>query len=206
MYRFVALVAHLVLPRLFRIHVTGKEHVPQEGGVVLTCNHGSWLDIILLAFAVWPRPVHYMAKKELFQQKWMAWFLHSLYAFPVDRQKPGPSVLKIPLAVLQSREVVGIFPSGTRVENTALKQGAVTIAMRAKTPLIVAVYRGPKRLKLSYLLHRPSVSLHFWPALIIPYDEDRKQAQTMMMQQLNALLGSELSSKELSGVTLPNPR
>ena len=184
MYRLVALLAHLILPRLFRIHVTGKEHVPQEGGVVLTCNHRSCLDVIVLAFVVWPRPVYYMAKKELFRQKWMASFLHSLHAFPVDRQKPGPSALKIPLAVLQSREVVGIFPSGTRAEDTALKQGAITIAMRADAPLIVAVYQGPKRLKLTYLLHRPPVSLHFWPTLLVSHDGDRKQAQTTATQQL----------------------
>ncbi|QBD83373.1 1-acyl-sn-glycerol-3-phosphate acyltransferase [Ktedonosporobacter rubrisoli] len=197
MYRFLAIVAYLIIPRFFRVKVTGKEHVPQQGGIVLTCNHISWLDVILLAFVVLPRPIHYMAKKELFQQKLVAWFLRSMHAFPVDRQKPGPSALKIPLAALQSGEVVGIFPSGTRAsEDAALKQGAVTIAMRAKSPLIVAVYQGPKRFKLSYLWHRPSISMHFWPALLIPNEGDRKQAQAMVMQQLSLLLGSEPGSKE----------
>lgn len=54
-------------------------------------------------------------------------------AFSVDRANPGPSVLKIPSRLLAQGEVVGIFPSGTRIEEqTALKQGAITIAMRSK--------------------------------------------------------------------------
>lgn len=198
MYRFVGIIARLILPRLFRIHVTGREHIPQEGGVVLACNHISWLDVILLAFVVQPRPIHYMAKKELFQRKGVAWFLRSLHAFPVDRQKPGPSALKIPLAMLQSGEVVGIFPTGTRTsEDATLKQGAVTIAMRAKAPLVVAVYQGPRSLKFSYLFHRAAVELHFWPALSMPQDGDRRQAQTVVMQQLSERLGGEVESNEM---------
>ena len=189
MYRFVAMVVRFILPCFFRIHVTGKEHVPSEGGVVLTCNHLSWLDVIFLAFAVLPRPVHYMAKKELFRRKWVARFFYSLHAFPVDRHKPGPSALKIPLAALREGEIVGIFPGGTRTgEDVALKQGAVTIAMRADVPLLAAVYQGPKRFRFSYIVRRPSVSLQFWPALSISQHGDRKQEQAIVMQQLSERL------------------
>jgi len=50
MYRLVAVAARFILPCFLRIHVTGKEHMPQEGGVVLACNHVSWLDVLFLAF------------------------------------------------------------------------------------------------------------------------------------------------------------
>ncbi|GHO43373.1 lysophospholipid acyltransferase family protein [Ktedonospora formicarum] len=192
-YRLLAFIARLILPCFFRIHITGEDHVPSEGRVVLTCNHTSWLDVLFLAYATLPRPIHYMAKKELFKQALVAWFLRSLHAFPVDRQKPGPSVLKNSLAILENGDVLGIFPSGTRTnEDTALKQGAVTIALRAQAPLIAAVYRGPLRWKLSYLFRRPSVTLHFWPALSSSHDgEDRKQAQMLLMQRLSERLTQE---------------
>lgn len=195
-YRLLAFIARLLLPCFFRIHVTGKDHLPSKGRIVLTCNHVSWLDVLFLAYAVLPRPTNYMAKKELFKRPLVAWFLRSLHAFPVDRQKPGPSVLKNSLALLEKENVLGIFPSGTRTsEDTALKQGAVTIALRAQAPLIAAVYRGPLRWKLSYLFRRPSVSLHFWPALSGPHNgEDRKQAQMLLMQQLSERLTQEPQS------------
>ena len=34
-----------------------------------------------------PNEIHYMAKKELFNNKWFGQFLTSLNAFPVDREK-----------------------------------------------------------------------------------------------------------------------
>ncbi|GCE45352.1 1-acyl-sn-glycerol-3-phosphate acyltransferase [Thermosporothrix hazakensis] len=190
MYRFVALIARLLLPLFFRISFSGREHVPSQGGAVLACNHVSWLDVIFLAYAVQPRPVHYMAKRELFQHKLIARFLRSIHAFPVNRENPGPSALKTPLQLLREGKVVGIFPGGTRKsEDIALKQGAVTIALRADVPLIPARYRGPLRLRISYLFRRPEVSIQFMPALEMPQEADRKQTQLLATQRLSELLG-----------------
>jgi 1-acyl-sn-glycerol-3-phosphate acyltransferase len=74
--------------------------------------------------------------------------LRKLNAFPVDRANPGPSVLKSPSRLLAQGEIVGIFPSGTRIEEkTALKQGAITIVSRSKVPIIPAAYVGPNSFK-----------------------------------------------------------
>lgn len=51
----------------------------------------------MLGTAIYPNQIHYMAKKELFNNKWFGKFLSSLNAFPVDRENPGPSTLKNPL-------------------------------------------------------------------------------------------------------------
>ncbi|MFB7639239.1 lysophospholipid acyltransferase family protein [Peribacillus butanolivorans] len=78
----------------------------------------------------------------------IGWFLRKLNDFPVDRDNPGPSVLKIPSRLLTQGEVVGIFSSGTRIEEqTALKQGAITIAQRSKAPIIPVAYEGPNSFK-----------------------------------------------------------
>lgn len=75
-------------------------------------------------------------------------FLGSIYAFPVNRENPGPSTLKTPIKLLKEEKCVGIFPGGTRTtEEIPLKRGAVTIALKANALLIPVAYKGPATVK-----------------------------------------------------------
>ncbi|GER67720.1 1-acyl-sn-glycerol-3-phosphate acyltransferase [Weizmannia acidilactici] len=148
MYRFGYYIVSFILLLLGgKMKKENKEKIPAAPFVVV-CTHRSWLDIIFLALALWPYEIHYMAKQELFSKKWVKWLLTKLHAFPVNRENPGPSSLKIPMKILKEGEIVGIFPSGTRSsEHVSLKRGAVTIALKANVPLVPAVYKGPKTFK-----------------------------------------------------------
>lgn len=139
----------LFILHLFRLlEVRGKQHIPANQHFIVTCTHRSWLDVVMLAAALYPTQVHYMAKKELFQSTPVKWFLRKLNAFPVNRENPGPSALKTPMKLLKEHKVVGIFPSGTRTDGEVpLKRGAVTIALKADVPILPASYHGPKNIK-----------------------------------------------------------
>ncbi|RIO62397.1 lysophospholipid acyltransferase family protein, partial [Staphylococcus haemolyticus] len=114
----------------------------------VTCTHESYNEVIMLGMALVPNEIHYMTKKELFNNKWFGQFLTSLNAFPVDRENPGPSTLKRPVNLLKENKTVGIFPTGhrTSAEGAPLKRGASTIAMLGKAPILPAAYVGPKKL------------------------------------------------------------
>ncbi|MCK0469841.1 1-acyl-sn-glycerol-3-phosphate acyltransferase [Halalkalibacter sp. APA_J-10(15)] len=131
------------------IRTINRKHLPKRhNGYVVVCTHKTWIDVVALGIAMKPTPLYYMAKKELFKSTFMNWFFTSLHAFPVDRENPGPSTLKIPQKLIKNGKVVGIFPSGTRsVENAGLKRGAFVIAKRAGVPIVPAVYNGPISLK-----------------------------------------------------------
>src|SRR5690606_38529774 len=120
--------------RIFgKIHVYNKQHLPKSGGYVIACTHTVWVDVLYLGTSLLPTKIHYMVKKELFKNKAIAWLLKKLNAFTVERENPGPSVIKIPHHLLFKGEVVGIFPSRKRTnEQVALKQGAIIIALRSK--------------------------------------------------------------------------
>lgn len=125
--------------------VYGKENLPQEGGFVIACTHTGYVDILNLGVSIIPREIHFMAKKQLFDMKSLGWLIKRLNAFPVDRENPGPSVIKIPRQLIKEGKIVGIFPSGTRSsENTDLKQGAITIAQLSKAQIVPAAYIGPR--------------------------------------------------------------
>lgn len=125
--------------------VYGKEHLPKEGGYIIACTHNGYVDIFNLGVSLLPRHIHFMAKKQLFDMKVLGPLVSNLNAFPVDRENPGPSVIKIPRQLIKEGKIVGIFPSGTRSqENTELKQGAITIAQLSKGQIVPAAYIGPR--------------------------------------------------------------
>lgn len=145
MYKFCANVVKFILALTrSKARVYEKQRLPKEGGYIIACTHTGYVDILNLGVSVLPREVHFMAKKQLFDIKGLGWLITKLNAFPVDRDNPGPSVIKIPSQLIKEGKVVGIFPSGTRnAEGTDLKQGAITIAQLAKAQIVPAAYIGP---------------------------------------------------------------
>ncbi|WP_042462710.1 lysophospholipid acyltransferase family protein [Neobacillus dielmonensis] len=183
MYQFIGNLVKALLRCFGKIQVENKHYLPQSGPYVIACTHTGWVDILYLGVTLLPTPIHYMAKKELFQTKFIAWFLGKLNAFPVDRANPGPSVLKIPHRLLAKGEVVGIFPTGTRTtEQMALKQGAITIAQRAKVPIIPAVYSGPNNFR--DLLSRKKAKLVFGePIMITDTTKEARDIYNRMLEE-----------------------
>ncbi|WP_077619545.1 lysophospholipid acyltransferase family protein [Bacillus sinesaloumensis] len=198
MYPFIASIVKGILTITGGIKVYNKSQLPKDGAYVVACTHTGYIDILWLGVSLLPRQIHYMAKKELFKTKLIGGFLSRLNAFPVDRDNPGPSVLKIPSRLLSKGEIVGIFPSGTRTnEQTALKQGAITIAQRSKVPVIPAVYLGPNT--FTELLKFKKAKLIFGEPMYIYHPEmDAKQAREHFTHELGkrlSLLHDELAKK-----------
>ncbi|MEX6261578.1 lysophospholipid acyltransferase family protein [Staphylococcus haemolyticus] len=149
MYQFISRLLDFILVKMAKsLYVIGKENIPKDNKYVVTCTHESYNEVIMLGMALVPNEIHYMAKKELFNNRWFGQFLTSLNAFPVDRENPGPSTLKRPVNLLKENKTVGIFPTGhrTSAEGAPLKRGASTIAMLGKAPILPAAYVGPKKL------------------------------------------------------------
>lgn len=195
MYNFIANLANVILKvNGAKAKVYGLEHVPKEGGFVIACTHNGYIDIFNLGISIYPRKVHFMAKKQLFEMKSVGWLVKRLNAFPVDRENPGPSVIKIPRQLIKEGEVVGIFPSGTRSqENSDLKQGAVTIAQLSKSFIVPAAYIGPKNMK-GVFKREKGYLMYGEPIVVESGKEARDEATQLLEQRMNELL-VELQSK-----------
>ena len=113
--------------------IVGKEKIPQDGKVILVCNHLSNWDPILLLLKQ-PRRIAFMAKAELFRFKPLGWFLRRVFGvFPVERGKGDSKALDTGVAAIESGDMMGIFPEGTRSRDGKLmrfKSGAALIAAR----------------------------------------------------------------------------
>lgn len=187
MYTLAARVAGFVLRLFGRAKIYHKDKLPSAGGYVVACTHKGWVDILWLGVALFPVKIHYMAKKELFRSAFVGWLMQKLNAFPVDRENPGPSSLKIPHQLLKKGENIGIFPSGTRTsEEVPLKRGAVTIASRSKAPIVPVAYAGPANFK--ELLKRKKAKIIFGDPILAPADLSKKEAIEYMAVDLDEAL------------------
>ncbi|QED46640.1 lysophospholipid acyltransferase family protein [Cytobacillus dafuensis] len=193
LYKLISSILFFIIKLFNRLEVKGKENIPSGQRYVVTCTHKGWVEVIMLAIALYPIPVHYMAKKELFEGKWKNRFFQSIKAFPVNRENPGPSTLKIPLKLLKENKCVGIFPSGTRTsEDVPLKKGAVTIAIKANAPLLPAVFKGPTN--FSQIFKEKSIVAFGEPIL---FQEDKQGlSRDEMIEKYVELLEEEMRRLE----------
>lgn len=122
---------------LFALSVEGEEHVPPAGALVVAANHRSYLDPPLLG-AWFPRTIHYMAKKELFQIPIFGNVIAAVGAFPVDREQADLASVRRALRILKEGGVVGVFPEGRRniSGDAQSKGGAVLLATLARCQLV----------------------------------------------------------------------
>jgi 1-acyl-sn-glycerol-3-phosphate acyltransferase len=133
-----------------RFQMTGTEHVPRSGGVMLAVNHIGYVDFIYGGLAANPsgRKVRFMAKRELFDHRYTGPLMRSLHHIEVDR---GDGLASYTTAVeyLRAGEAVGIFPEATisrAMELKEFKTGAVRIAAEAGVPLVPVVLWGTQRM------------------------------------------------------------
>ena len=147
-YDVAKLVVTGIARTLFRFRVVGAEKVPKTGPLIVAANHISNFDPPLLGIAL-PRPVAYMAKKELFAMPVLKQLIPRLHAYPVDREAGGTAALRASLRLLKEGRAVGIFPEGGRnVSGTnEEKAGAAFLAAASGAPVVPAAIVGTRKLR-----------------------------------------------------------
>jgi 1-acyl-sn-glycerol-3-phosphate acyltransferase len=143
-YGFLQVVCRLLAVALFRIRVSGREHVPAEGAALVLSNHQSHLDPVLIGLAC-DRRLNYLARQSLFRFPPFRWLIQSLDAIPIHRDGLGLEGLKETLRRLKRGEMVLIFPEGTRTRDGEMgrfKPGFSALAKRADAWLVPVAIEG----------------------------------------------------------------
>lgn len=139
LYSVLRFIINIILRIFYRIEVVGNNTVESDKAYIVASNHRNNLDPLLVIITFNKRKIHYIAKKELFENKILKFILDRTYVISLDRNKNDLGALKESLKVLKDGEILGIFPQGTRVssiEDDTSKAGIGMFAMRTNTPVI----------------------------------------------------------------------
>ncbi|MFM7553291.1 MAG: lysophospholipid acyltransferase family protein [Actinomycetota bacterium] len=145
-------IAWLLVRRAIRsfsdVRLWGRERIPKSGPVILASNHRSFYDIFVLGAAV-KRPIHYMAKVELFEHPVLGRVLPHTGAFPVRRGEVDRGALEAAREVLERGGMLGIFIDGTRHHAGAVgevRAGAAMLAGQTGAPIVPVYIHGTDRI------------------------------------------------------------
>jgi len=138
-YSIIRFFCNIIIHLLFKIKVYGTENFPKNNAVIVYSNHKSTWDPIIIGCLL-KRPIHFMAKEELFYNPFFGFILKNLHAFPVKRGTADRKAIKKALQVLDDGQVLGIFPEGTRSKDGKLREaepGLALIAAKSNDAVLV---------------------------------------------------------------------
>ena len=154
----------------FRLDRIGRDHIPASGPVILAANHKSFLDPWVVGVCL-RRPVHFVAKRELFEKRWMGWLLNSLGAFPIRRGDSDGEAMETARLVLERGGALVIFPEGTRIRTEGLaepKRGVGRLALETGAPVVPIAIYGSDRARRGWIIRPVQVRVRCGQALTFP--------------------------------------
>jgi glycerol-3-phosphate dehydrogenase (NAD(P)+) len=175
--RLVLVPFFLVYFRLSRI---GREHGRARGPLIVAANHRSFLDPFVIGASLpWRRPLHYVAKVELFEKRWQGWILNRLGAYPVRRGQSDEETLITSRGVLEREGAVCIFPEGTRHRSGSLarpKRGFGRLALESGAAVLPVAVHGTEQVRRGWKIRPKKVKIRMGRALTFPRTEDPSPA------------------------------
>ncbi len=162
----------------FRLKVSGVDHVPHTGPVILVPNHTSFMDPPLLASVV-PRVIYFLMLHHHYYHSLFHWLFSRLPCIPMKRSSAASGLaFKQCLQVLHHGQVLCVFPEGgisREYKTKGLRQGAALLAARTQSPIIPVGINGasealglhqrfprpkPIKINLGKPIHAPSSDTH----------------------------------------------
>ncbi len=128
------------------LKLSGLEHVPRTGPLIVAINHSSFIDPLLVGIYM-PRPVVMMSKIENFRLPIWGPMVKAYGAFPIHRGEVDRTALKKALEVLHQGEALLMAPEGTRSADGQLQvghDGLALIATRSGAPILPFAIAGAK--------------------------------------------------------------
>ena len=149
LYTFIVWGLYFIVSKvLFFVKIEGRENIPKDRNCGLMGNPQCILDPLMLALCVPDSEIHFMGKKELWNNKLLGWAFTKVHGFPVDRGNMDMGAIRTAMNVLKEGDTLGIFPEGTRSRTghmLPLLGGASMLALRSRCDVIPVYIDGNYR-------------------------------------------------------------
>jgi len=133
---------------MYRVKVRGLENIPEEGPVLLVCNHVSFLDPLVIMAGV-RRPVRFVMYYKIFNIPVLSFIFRTAKAIPIAGRNEDIELMNKAFdavdQALADGEVVCIFPEGAITRDGAIapfRPGVETILARRPVPVVPLALRG----------------------------------------------------------------
>lgn len=189
-YKFNKAVLGWIFKLYYRPRIVNKEVIPKDGPIIVCGNHIHLYDQCLPILAT-KRMLHYMAKKEYFDNKKTAWFFKASGCISVNRQIHDSEAKEKALEVLKNGNALGIFPEGTRNKTFGtpdevillpFKMGTVSMAQKTGATIVPYVITG------KYKFWNNHLTCTFLKPFKVGKDEDLEKVN----QKLHDMIENEL--------------
>ncbi len=209
--KFLYTVIKFLIDHLTHTEFHGLEHVPNEGGILVTTNHISRLDIPVL-FMTPNRPDITALVTDKYKRYPFFWLIVTFAnGIWLDRTKADFSAFRAAIDFLKQGGALGISPEGTRSETGELiegKSGTVLLASRTGVPVVpVGLVDTNKAIPSLLHFHKGHIDVNYGPAFIVPPipRENRDEFMQHWTEEIMARI-AVLLPEEQRGVYREHPR
>ena len=157
-YDFVKVTGFLPTLLWIRPKVIRRSGKCPKGGVLISSNHPTFLDPIILLASIRERRLHSMATTDLFSSRFKAFMFSRMHCIPVDKNNFSMTTFHEVVDRLKNGKAVVVFPEGQvnrdgGQEIRAFKSGVILMAHRANAPVLpVYIVRREKWYKPQYVI------------------------------------------------------
>lgn len=152
--RIIKFVLKLLVIIVYRPQIIGKENIPKDTAAIICPNHVHALDSAVIV-TMNKRKINVLAKESLFKNGFVKWLADIFGIYPVKLKSKSMESVKISLKLLKNKELLMIFPEGTRnglAKGKKPKDGAVKLAIKANVPIIpvgiIGSFKAFKKVKV----------------------------------------------------------
>lgn len=145
MQTFVRKLIRFIVNLIAHVTVTGRENVPQTGGMVVASNHIGIIDIVMFHYVFDRMDIFIPVAEKWEKHGWVRWLARQLNFVFVDRFNPDLKALRKMIGLMQDGNALVIAPEGTRSRVGSLiegKPGVAFLAARSGFPVVPVAITG----------------------------------------------------------------
>jgi 1-acyl-sn-glycerol-3-phosphate acyltransferase len=139
---------YLLVNIVYKIKTENLSNIPKEGAVVITCNHVSFVDWLILAGSV-KRPMRFVMHYSFMNIPFVKFLLKDAKVIPIAGKNEDPIIMEqafdLISKALEEEEVVCIFPEGKITFDgnlNAFRPGIEKIIAKNKVPVVALGMKG----------------------------------------------------------------
>lgn len=155
LYKFGKFLLTPIFKFYYNPKIIGKENIPKKGRIIIASNHIHLYDQYPVIIST-KRGIHYLAKKEYFDNIFTKWYFKGVGCISVDRENKDPIAKEKAISVLNDEGAIGIFPEGTRNKTDKFllpfKYGAASFAVKTDSYIVPVGITGTYKFRSKDLI------------------------------------------------------